>query len=222
MKHEAILATLLELTRGSTGRKASRPVRRQQLIEATIGVLARKGFSALTVSDVAREAGLSVGIINFHFESKEKLLSACLTFLAQEYYQNWKRALAAPKATDAQKLRLMMLSDIDESVFTGEKMGAWIAFWGEAQGRPTYMEICSTFDQERSDAILLLCCKLTKHGGYNHSPEVVAQALESLNDGLWLGVSSGSANLKSTISAEAARLAIEQSLVAFFPKHFPP
>jgi AcrR family transcriptional regulator len=218
---EATLAPTSELTSATLGRKAARPVRRQQLVDATIGVLARKGFSALTVSDVAKSAGLSVGIINFHFESKEKLLSACLSYLADEYYRNWKRALATPRATDAEKLRLMMLSDIDDSVFTSEKMGAWIAFWGEAQGRPTYMEICSTFDNERSSVILDLCNKITTSGGYRHNPKGVAQALEFLNDGLWLGVSTGSANLKSTISAGDARLAIESSLVAFFPKHFP-
>ena len=215
------MAAFIELTPPPPGRKASRTVRRQQLIDATIEVLARKGFSALTVSDVAKAAGLSVGIINFHFESKEKLLSACLSSLAEEYYRNWKRALATPKSTDAEKLRLMMLGDIDESVFTNAKLGAWIAFWGEAQGRPTYVEICSAFDNERSNAIISLCKKITADGGYKHNPKVVAQALESMSDGLWLGVASGNAYLKSAISADSARLATQAMLTAFFPKHFP-
>jgi AcrR family transcriptional regulator len=215
------LTAVIDLVPAPQTRKASRPVRRQQLIDATIGVLARKGFSALTVSDVAKAAGLSVGIINFHFESKEKLLSACLSYLANEYSQNWRRALATPRATDAQKLQSMMLGDIDDSVFTNDKLGAWIAFWGEAQGRPTYMEICSTFDDERTAAIINLCRKITLDGGYAHNPEIVAQALESLNDGLWLGVASGNAYLKSTISAENARQSIQAALTAFFPKHFP-
>jgi AcrR family transcriptional regulator len=215
------LAEVVELA-PPPGRKASRPVRRQQLIDATIEVLARKGFSALTVSDVAKAAGLSVGIINFHFESKEKLLSACLSSLADEYYRNWQRALATPKATDAEKLRLMMLGDINESVFTNDKLGAWIAFWGETQGRPTYMEICSAYDNERTDTIISLCTKITVDGGYRHNPKVVAQALESMSDGLWLGVASGNAHLKSTISPDAARQATQAMLTAFFPKHFPP
>ena len=51
-------------------RKATRPVRRQQLIDSTIAVLARKGYAGLTVADVAKEAGLSAGIVIFHFNSK--------------------------------------------------------------------------------------------------------------------------------------------------------
>ena len=39
-------------------RKAEPGVRRHQLIEATIAVLARRGYAALTVADVARQAGL--------------------------------------------------------------------------------------------------------------------------------------------------------------------
>ena len=68
------MTAVTETATSPSSRKASRPVRRQQLIDATIAVLARKGYSALTVADVAKTAGLSVGIINFHFESKEKLL----------------------------------------------------------------------------------------------------------------------------------------------------
>ena len=71
-------------------RKAARDVRRAQLIEATIAVLARKGYAALTVADVAKEAGLSPGIVIFHFTSKDELLAAVLSFLAAEYRQHWE------------------------------------------------------------------------------------------------------------------------------------
>mgnify|MGYP001764514143 CR=1 FL=1 len=60
------------------GRKASKEVRKQQLIEATIRVLAVKGYAALTVADVAKAAGLSTGIIIFHFVSKGFIF--CLYF----------------------------------------------------------------------------------------------------------------------------------------------
>mgnify|MGYP003488082671 CR=1 FL=1 len=80
--------------RTETGRKASKEFRRQQLIDATIKVLAQKGYATLTVADVARQAGLSTGIIIFHFVSKDELLASVLRFLAEEYYHNWKRALA--------------------------------------------------------------------------------------------------------------------------------
>jgi AcrR family transcriptional regulator len=204
-----------------TSRKASRPVRRQQLIDATIAVLARKGYSALTVADVAKAAGLSVGIINFHFESKEKLLAACLTHLAEEYYRNWQAALAVPGASVAETLQLIVLGDFNDKIFTPDKLAAWIAFWGETQGRPTYVEICSGYDEDRARTVGSLCEKIIKDGGYKLAPGTVMRALESLGDGLWLGVAAGNSQAKFTITANQARQALQAMLVAFFPKHFP-
>jgi AcrR family transcriptional regulator len=53
-------------------RKAAKEVRQVQLIEATIDSLAKRDYSETTMADVADGAGLSRGIVNFHFESKEK------------------------------------------------------------------------------------------------------------------------------------------------------
>jgi AcrR family transcriptional regulator len=215
------VTAITETTPPPTSRKASRPVRRQQLIDATIVVLARKGYSALTVADVAKTAGLSVGIINFHFESKEKLLASCLTYLAEEYYRNWKGALAVPGASVAEKLQLIVLGDFNDKIFTPDKLAAWIAFWGETQGRPIYVEICSDYDEERARTVGNLCEKLIKEGGYKLVSGTVMRALESLGDGLWLGVAAGNSQAKFTISASQARQALQATLVSLFPKHFP-
>lgn len=73
-------------------------LRRQQLIESTIESIAKRGFAETTMADVAEGAGLSRGIVNFHFVSKEMLLNETLNYLAREYREVWKRALerAAP------------------------------------------------------------------------------------------------------------------------------
>ncbi|MDP1701014.1 MAG: TetR/AcrR family transcriptional regulator [Aestuariivirga sp.] len=215
------MTAIIETTTAPASRKASRPVRRQQLIDATIVVLARKGYSALTVADVAKTAGLSVGIINFHFESKEKLLASCLTHLAEEYYRNWQEALAVPGASVAEKLQMVILGDFNDKIFTPDKLAAWIAFWGETQGRPVYTEICSAYDEERAKAVGSLCEKIIKDGGYKLVPNTVMRALESLGDGLWLGVAAGNSQAKFTITASQARQALQAMLVSFFPKHFP-
>ncbi len=66
-------------------RTATREKRRRQLVDATIKCIARKGMGSTTLGDVAGEAGLSQGIVNLHFESKDNLLNETLTFIAEEY-----------------------------------------------------------------------------------------------------------------------------------------
>ena len=153
-------------TQSSPQRKAARPVRRQQLIDSTVAVLARKGYAGLTVADVAKEAGLSVGIVIFHFASKDGLLAAVLGALAAEYRAHWEASVNAAGPAAADRLEALLLSDFDIEVYTREKLAAWVAFWGEIQGRPFYDQICAGFDAERQATTEALCREVIAEGGY--------------------------------------------------------
>jgi AcrR family transcriptional regulator len=50
--------------------------RREQILNAAITVFSTKGYSRTTNSDIAREAGITPGLIYYYFESKEDLLKA--------------------------------------------------------------------------------------------------------------------------------------------------
>jgi AcrR family transcriptional regulator len=50
--------------------------RREQIIDAAISVFARKGFSRTINRDIAREAGITAGLIYHYFENKDALLQA--------------------------------------------------------------------------------------------------------------------------------------------------
>lgn len=52
--------------------------RREQIIDAAMRVFAQKGFLRATNKDIAREAGITPGLIYYYFESKEALLTAIL------------------------------------------------------------------------------------------------------------------------------------------------
>jgi AcrR family transcriptional regulator len=52
--------------------------RREQIIDAALRVFSHKGFTSATNKDIAREAGITPGLIYYYFESKEKLLEAII------------------------------------------------------------------------------------------------------------------------------------------------
>lgn len=201
-------------------RKASKEVRKQQLIEATIRILAQKGYAALTVADVAKAAGLSTGIIIFHFISKDELLASVLRHLAEEYHRNWKRALAEAGAAPEARMAALVLSDFNEEVYTTDKLAAWIAFWGETQGRPTYDQICAGLDAERQAANLSCCEAMIASGRYDIDARTAMQALEALGDGLWLGVASAGSGMTGRVTPQDAQRIMKAALKALFPKHY--
>ena len=62
-----------------------------RLISSTIKNLSKKGINDLTMNDVSQGAGLSQGIVNFHFKSKELLLIETLKFISNEYLKSFDK-----------------------------------------------------------------------------------------------------------------------------------
>lgn len=52
--------------------------RREHIIDAAMRVFSQKGFTKATNKDIAREAGITPGLIYYYFESKEALLKAII------------------------------------------------------------------------------------------------------------------------------------------------
>src|SRR5688500_17104203 len=63
------------------GTRAPEAARREQILLATYQVAAREGLEGTTISLVATAAGLSAGLVLFHFKSKRQLLLALLDWL---------------------------------------------------------------------------------------------------------------------------------------------
>ncbi len=198
------------------GRKASKETRRHQLIEATIDSLAKRGYSETTMADVADGAGLSRGIVNFHFESKEKLLVATLQYMADEYAAHWRSSLQKSGDDPARQLGVLVAADFDRAICNKRKLAAWCAFWGEAKSRPTYQSLCGARDQAYQDVFVDICTRLQADGGYNFNSQDTALGLSAMLEGLWLRLMMGTEDL----TRESAHRAAEDFLASVFPKHF--
>jgi AcrR family transcriptional regulator len=198
------------------GRKASKEVRRHQLIEATIDSLAKRGFSETTMADVADGAGLSRGIVNFHFESKEKLLVATLKYMADEYSAHWRAAYQKAGDDPARQLGLLVAADFDRTICNKRKLAAWCAFWGEAKSRPTYQALCGARDEAYQSVFVEICARLKADSGYDYEPYETAVGLCAMLEGLWLRLMMGTEG----VSRESAHDVACEYLATVFPKHF--
>src|ERR1043165_7360050 len=175
MKTETLGLEAQELDRKADtekkGRKASKEVRQLQLIEATIDSLAKRGYAETTMADVADGAGLSRGIVNFHFESKEKLLIATLQHMYDEYSAHWRASLQKAGDDPARQLQQLVWADFDRAICNKRKLAAWLAFWGEAKSRPVYQALSSSRDAYYQQVFIDLCTTLKQSGGYAYDPQ---------------------------------------------------
>lgn len=198
-------------------RNARKVERRLELIDATIDCLARHGYEGTTIGVVAETVGMSRGIVNFHFESKEKLLIATLQYMYDEYSAHWRAALQKAGDDPARQLQLLVWADFDRSICNKRKLAAWLAFWGEAKSRPTYQALSSSRDNYYQQVFIDLCATLKESGGYGYEPQVIALALSAMLEGLWLRLMMGTEDT----TRETALQAANAFLAAAFPKHYP-
>jgi TetR/AcrR family transcriptional repressor of bet genes len=208
---------MAEAAKTGSRRTAARAERRAQLIAATMTCIGRRGISGTTLADVAREAGLSQGIVNLHFESKDNLLRETLESLADEYRSHFERALGRAQDAPEASLEALMEVDLGPAVCQPEKLAVWFAFWGEVKSRPTYRAICTDIDRYYDSVVERLCRDIVRAGSYtNVDAQHVATALTSMTNGLWL-----SCLLDGKDWDRAAALgAVRAYLAAVFPKHF--
>lgn len=199
-------------------RALNKEFRRQQLIDATIKCISEKGLGSLTLADVAREAGLSQGIVNLHFNSKDNLLNETLRFLAEDYDGEFMNALEKSADRAADKLLALMKMDLKPTICDRKKLAVWFAFWGEVRSVPTYQKICAAYDDKYDDILFDLADQIIREGNYGHiEAKTVTEALSSLTDGLWL---SCLVNPK-TFDRETALNSVLSYLYAVFPDHYP-
>lgn len=204
-------------TARSAKRTARREQRRQQLIDATMKCIARKGMGSTTLADVAGEAGLSQGIVNLHFESKDNLLTETLRYLADEYKAQFNKTYEKSGPGPADKLLALIQLDLRPSICDRRKVAVWFAFWGEVQSRPTYRKICDERDQYYDDIVESLAGDIIADGGYEGvTAESVAIMLTSMTNGLWLSCLIG----PKSFDRHKAMDAVLEYLCSVFPKHF--
>ncbi|MER7762941.1 TetR/AcrR family transcriptional regulator [Streptomyces sp. NPDC097619] len=78
--------------------------RRRQLTEAAVRVMARDGVARTTTRSVSAEAGVSLSVFHYCFDSKQALLEAVIALITDRYVAMVKEVLR-PRATLGETVR---------------------------------------------------------------------------------------------------------------------
>jgi TetR/AcrR family transcriptional repressor of bet genes len=201
----------------STKRADAKEARREQLIKATMKCIARSGLSSTTMAEITQEAGLSLGIVNLHFQSKENLLQETLRHVSEEYIEGWEKVGHNGKLSNAEKLQGCIDFDFGTKICTRNKLAVWYAFWGESKARPTYQKICSAHDEQADKTLRDICQGLIDEGGYDdRDAEQVVHTYTAMVTGLSLDILIA----PKAMNRHQAKQMCHNYFVAVFPRHF--
>ncbi|WP_031217533.1 MULTISPECIES: transcriptional regulator BetI [unclassified Halomonas] len=174
------------------------PIRRQQLIQATMAAIDEVGLADATVARIARHAGVSAGIISHYFGGKDGLLEATMRRILSDLGD----AVAArrhdrPDDSPRAQLQAIIEGNFDRSQVSGPVAKTWLAFWASSMHKPALQRLQQVNDRRLHSN---LCAQFRRLMPRDEA-RACARALAALIDGLWLR----GALTPEGLDAEAAR-----------------
>lgn len=171
------------------------PLRRKALVDAALKTIGSHGSLDVTMSDIAREAGVSAALAHHYFGSKQQLVIATIRSLLSALRAD---AVAALKGVEAPHERLSAIIRISFAAeqFAPETIAAWLAFYAEAQRSEETRRLLVIYASRLRSNLLHALRPLTSPG----QAEKIAEGTAALIDGLYIRQSLKAAPLSITAS----------------------
>ncbi len=159
------------------------PIRRSQLIHATLEAVDQVGMGDASIALIARLAGVSNGIISHYFQDKNGLLEATMRHLLSALSKAVRERRAALYADSPRAhLRAIVEGNFDDSQVNGPAMKTWLAFWATSMHQPALRRLQRVNDHRLYSN---LCYQFRRQLSADDA-RAAARGLAALIDGLWL------------------------------------
>lgn len=108
------------------------PIRRSALVEATIHEIGSRGTLDVTVSQIAKRAGMSSALAHHYFGSKEQIFVAAMRHILTLYGAEVRGAMIMAQTPRA-RLEAIVRASFAPRQFRAETVSAWLNFYVQAQ-----------------------------------------------------------------------------------------
>ncbi len=156
------------------------PIRKEALVKATIVEIGRTGSLDVTVSQIAKRAGMSSALAHHYFGSKEDMFLAAMRHILTIYGAEVRGALHVAHGP-RERLRAVLTASFSPANFRREAIGAWLNFWVLAQTVPEAKRLLKVYQGRLRSNLMAGLRPLT-----GERAEAIAAGLGALIDGLYL------------------------------------
>ncbi|GAB4054501.1 TetR/AcrR family transcriptional regulator [Catellatospora paridis] len=120
-------------------KKVDADERRRTIAEAVFRVIETTGSEAVSLRDVAAEAGVSMGMVQHYFSTKDEMLMFALDHMGERVGRRLQARLAAlPDPTPKQVTRAMLTEMLPSTKESRQEAAVSIAFFNRAVATPAY------------------------------------------------------------------------------------
>jgi TetR/AcrR family transcriptional repressor of bet genes len=119
------------------GRRPNTRERRAQVVDALIDVMAERGYEGASVAAVAARAGLTAGLLHYHFESKQAILLAVIEELTGRHLARLDEHLSSAAGRPLEQLAALLDLHLAAGADADAKgLACWIVIGAEALRQP--------------------------------------------------------------------------------------
>jgi AcrR family transcriptional regulator len=159
-----------------------------KILDAAFRRLAREGYAALSVREIAKDAGVNHALINYHFRSKEQLVIEVLDAANRQLLQRQQRMYGTPGAfADKWKQARAFYQGDLASGFVRVQAELWAASLSNPGLREKFMPRLLAWRQVVLGAVRDALATLKAHGA-ELPPPFSAEVLACWISEFWLGM----------------------------------
>jgi TetR/AcrR family transcriptional regulator, transcriptional repressor of bet genes len=157
------------------------PIRKAALVKATIAEIGACGSLDVTVSQIARRAGVSSGLAHFYFGSKEEIFLAAMRHIMSSFGARAKAELAEAHSP-RERLNAIIAASFDEDEFAPEVISSWLTFYVRAQISDGARRLLHIYTSRLHSNLVFNLRHLTNEA----NAHLIASAVAALIDGLYI------------------------------------
>jgi TetR/AcrR family transcriptional repressor of bet genes len=158
------------------------PIRRTALVEATIHEIAQSGTLDVTVSQIARRAGMSSALAHHYFGSKERIFAAAMRHILTLFAAEVRGAMSMAKEPRG-RIEAIIRASFSPVQFRPEMVSAWLNFYVQAQTSPAVRRLLNIYQKRlRSN----LCHEFRQITSTAPQALMLTRGLAAMIDGLYI------------------------------------
>ncbi len=154
------------------------PIRREALVKATIAEIGAAGSLDVTVSQIARRAGMSSALAHHYFGGKDQIFLAAMRRILRDFGDEVRAGLGA--APPDKRAAAIARACFAPSCFAPDVISAWMTFYVMAQTNDEAFRLWRVY-QRRLRSNLTHALRV-----HCRNPEQAARTMVALIDGLYI------------------------------------
>ncbi|WP_412057935.1 transcriptional regulator BetI [Bartonella sp. DGB2] len=156
--------------------------RKAHLVNAAYFTIGETGLNAITLSDIAKKAGLSTGLVSHYFGDKQGILHATMRKILCDLQQAVRAARHQAPPDAISQLKAIVRGNFDVSQTNQNAMRTWLDFWAASMRYPNLQRLQRINDRRLYSNLYWQFFRLLR----GDEAQRAALGLAALIDGLWL------------------------------------